>query len=160
MDTIERNVSIAADIAVVFLGDRARYPEVDRRDRLSAKEFKDEFVPGNVTDMPLADFIDKVETLGWEDYPYYLRDDWRFPHSHPELVKHPRYRDAKPLETTIGPGDTIFAPGGWAHRVHSLDATISLSGNFMGPGCFSSCAPKIVKHMILGRIKSRLGLGE
>lgn len=287
LDTLKPGGTAIANLSDVALGDKARFPEIDRRDRLSAREFRheylyanrpvvitdaingwpardgwtmdffrsryghltqtiwrydaqDEFVPGNVTEMPLAEFIDKVETLDWQDYPYYMRDDWRLLHYHPELKadyakmpyffdwfellpsfmrmpyprlfigpkgamtplhvdvwrthawlsqlvgrkrwiffppeqepllygysvrverpdleRHPRYREAKPLETTIGPGDTIFAPSGWAHWVHSLDATISLSGNFMGPGCFTTCIPGIFRNFILDRIRSRLRL--
>lgn len=286
---IECNASTGTDLANVSLGDKARYPEADRRDKLSVKEFKneylypnrpvvitdaidswraktawtmeffrsryghlrpkifrydfeDEYVPENVDEILLADFIDKVETLDWEEYPHYLRDNWRLIYDHRELRSdfekfsyffdwfellppfmrmpyprlfigpkgamtplhidvwsthawlsqlvgrkrwilfppeqvpllydcsvrverpnfdtHPRYREAKPIEATIGPGDTIFAPSGWAHWVYSLDATISLSGNFMGPGCFASCAPNIFRVFILDRLKSRLGLSR
>ena len=61
----------------------------------------------------------------------------------PDLVKYPNYRQVKPVEATIGPGDTIFVPSGWAHWVRSLDATISLTGNYMSYGCFGSCASKL-----------------
>lgn len=285
MVMVQENAFTGGADSNVALGDKACYPEIDRRDRLSVKEFKheylypnrpvvitdaidewrartewtmdffrkhfgdvnqtiwrydseDEFVPQNRTEARLADFIDQVEALDWRDYPYYMRDDWRLLYANPQLKadfakipyffdwfellpsfmrmpyprlfigprgattplhidvwrthawlsqfvgrkrwiffspdqedllydydvrverpdlqKHPRYRDAKPMETTIGPGDTIFAPSGWAHWVYSLDATISLSGNFMAHGCFKTCIPNIIKSSVIDRIRSRL----
>lgn len=72
----------------------------------------------------------------------------------PDLSAHPLYEKANPVETTIGPGDTIFVPSGWAHCVVSLDPTLSLTGNYMGPGCFASCIPNIYKTFIADRIRS------
>jgi hypothetical protein len=40
----------------------------------------------------------------------------------------------RPLEYTLGPGETIFVPSGWAHHVRSLESGISITGNFLGPG--------------------------
>jgi len=272
----------------VVLGDRGRYPGVDRRERLSLDEFKheylhrnrpvvitdaieswsarrtwtmdffrsryghltprvyhydpkDQFTPGDVTEIRLDEYIDNATTRDWQDYPYYLRDDWKILLDHselrndyaklpyffdwfellprfmrmpyprlfigpkgattpvhidvwrthawlsqlvgrkrwvffppdqeallydckvrvdrPDLAKHPKYREARPVEATIGPGDTIFAPSGWAHWVVSLDATLSLTGNYMGPGCFGTCIPSIFRTFIVDRVRSRLGLG-
>lgn len=69
----------------------------------------------------------------------------------PDYKRFPLYRDARPLECTIGPGDTIFVPGGWAHWVTSLDPTISLSANYMGPGAFRSPFTNAVKELALKR---------
>jgi hypothetical protein len=46
------------------------------------------------------------------------------------------------------PGDTIFVPSGWAHWVISLDAAMSLTGNYMGPGCFASCLANTTREFI------------
>ena len=70
----------------------------------------------------------------------------------PDFDRFPNYRAAIPLEATIGPGDTIFVPSGWAHWVISLDAAISLSGNYMSWGCFASCLTAIG-----GDVRTRLG---
>lgn len=61
-------------------------------------------------------------------YDYQVRPD------RPDLERFPLLRKTRPLECTIGPGDTIFVPSGWAHQVISLDPTISLTYNYMGPG--------------------------
>lgn len=57
----------------------------------------------------------------------------------PDLDRFPLYVKARPRECIIGPGDTIFVPTRWAHWVESLDAAISLTYNYMGPGCFWPC---------------------
>jgi hypothetical protein len=74
----------------------------------------------------------------------------------PDFERFPRYRKARPLECIIGPGDTIFVPSGWAHHVESLDATISLTVNYMGPGCLRSCLTSAVREMLLDRVKAKL----
>jgi ribosomal protein L16 Arg81 hydroxylase len=63
----------------------------------------------------------------------------------PDLTRHPLYQEARPLEALIGPGDTIWVPGMWSHWVHSLEAGISLTYNYMGPGCFRSCLSNALK---------------
>jgi lysine-specific demethylase 8 len=180
-----------------------------------------EFTPDAVKEMTLRDYVEGVTTKDWREFPYYLRDNWRIFHTHPELMaehdvppyffdwfrflpgfmrlpyprifigpkgaitplhadiwgthawlsqlvgkkrwllfspdqrkflydfdvrceapdlrRHPLYREARPLEAVIGPGDTIWVPGNWSHWVHSLEAGISLTYNYMGPGCFRSC---------------------
>ncbi len=70
----------------------------------------------------------------------------------PDLKRFPLYKDARPLECTIGPGETVFVPGGWAHWVVSLDPTISLSANYMGPGAFWSPLQNATRELLLKRI--------
>jgi hypothetical protein len=57
----------------------------------------------------------------------------------PDLKRFPMFREAKGMECTIGPGDLLIVPGNWLHWVMSLDATLSLTHNYMGPGNFWSC---------------------
>ena len=57
----------------------------------------------------------------------------------PDLDKHPLYAKAKGYECAIRPGDTIYVPSRWSHWVRSLEAGISITYNFMAPGCVSSC---------------------
>jgi hypothetical protein len=45
-----------------------------------------------------------------------------------------KFPSVRPLETTLAPGETIFVPSGWAHHVRSLEAGISITWNFLGPG--------------------------
>ncbi len=72
----------------------------------------------------------------------------------PDLDQFPLFRETKPLECTIGPGDIIFVPGGWAHQVTSLDPAISLTHNYMGPGCLFPCLAKSLREGLRRRLKS------
>jgi hypothetical protein len=70
----------------------------------------------------------------------------------PDFDRFPMYRDVRPVECTIGPGETVFVPSGWAHWVVSLDATISLSANYMGPGAFWSPLMNATRELALKRL--------
>ena len=78
--------------------------------------------------------------------------DCRVQPQNPDLVSFPLFEKAKPVECTIGPGDLIFVPGGWAHEVVSLDATISITHNYLGPGCFGTGLSGSIKQGV-DRIK-------
>lgn len=54
----------------------------------------------------------------------------------PDFDRFPLLRQAKGVECTIKQGDLLICPGGWVHWVKSLDATLSLTHNYMGPGNF------------------------
>lgn len=69
----------------------------------------------------------------------------------PDFERFPLYRNARPVECTLGPGETIFVPGGWAHHVSSLDPTISLTSNYMGPGCLNRSLTNAVRELLLKR---------
>jgi len=69
-----------------------------------------------------------------------------------DLEKFPLFRKASPLECTIGPGDVIFVPSGWAHEVISLDATISITHNYLGPGCFRPGLTRCIKEKFIDRL--------
>jgi hypothetical protein len=81
-------------------------------------------------------------------YDYQVRPD------QPDLQRFPLFRKAKPLECTIGPGDMIFVPSGWHHWVISLDPTISLTHNYMGPGCFWPCLASATRERVLSRLNN------
>jgi len=72
--------------------------------------------------------------------------DFRVNPRNPDLERFPLFRKTRPIECTIGPGDLIFVPGGWAHEVVSLDPTISITHNYMGPGCFRSSLSGSIKQ--------------
>jgi hypothetical protein len=88
------------------------------------------------------------------DQHQFLYDCAVQPHD-PDFDRYPLFRQAKPIECTIGPGDLIFVPGGWAHEVVSLDATISITHNYMGPGCFGSGLSGSVKQQVIDRFRRR-----
>jgi histone arginine demethylase JMJD6 len=77
--------------------------------------------------------------------------DYQVDPERPDLKRFPLYRHARPVECTIGPGDTIFVPTGWAHWVVSMDPTISLTSNYMGPGCFWPALSNSVRELVLKR---------
>ncbi len=51
--------------------------------------------------------------------------------ANPDLEQFPDYKRATPIEFVMHPGEFVFLPSGWLHQVTSLDATISLGGNFV-----------------------------
>ncbi len=52
----------------------------------------------------------------------------------PNLEKYPLFKQAKPIELILEPGEVIFIPVGWWHHVKSLDLSISVSfTNFIFP---------------------------
>ncbi|MGB3404914.1 MAG: cupin-like domain-containing protein [Microcoleaceae cyanobacterium] len=52
----------------------------------------------------------------------------------PNLEKYPLFKQAKPIEVILEPGEAIFIPVGWWHHVRSLDLSISVSfTNFVFP---------------------------
>jgi hypothetical protein len=69
----------------------------------------------------------------------------------PDYQRFPLFRQAKGVECTIGPGETVFVPGGWAHWVESLDSSISLSSNYMGPGAFWRPLTSATRELVLKR---------
>lgn len=73
----------------------------------------------------------------------------------PDLERYPKFAETTPVEAVIGPGETIFAPGHWAHWVESLDATISITSNYMGPGCFKECISESVGGFVRQQFNQR-----
>jgi ribosomal protein L16 Arg81 hydroxylase len=69
----------------------------------------------------------------------------------PDYQRFPLFRQAQGVECTIGPGETVFVPGGWAHWVESLDSSISLSSNYMGPGAFWLPLTSATRELVVKR---------
>jgi len=67
---------------------------------------------------------------GQEDLLYPKPDDpWRSELNifNPDYSKYPKYKDATPIEFTVGPGETLFIPFGTWHTAYSLTSTISVA---------------------------------
>jgi len=67
---------------------------------------------------------------GQEDLLYPKRDDpWKSDLNifNPDYTKFPKFKDATPIEFTIGPGETLFIPFGTWHTAYSLTTTISVA---------------------------------
>jgi len=45
----------------------------------------------------------------------------------PDYAKHPKYKEATPINFTVGPGETLFIPFGTWHTAYSLTPTISVA---------------------------------
>lgn len=59
----------------------------------------------------------------------YLRD-WRWSPVNvedPDFDKHPDYRNARPMECTLGPGDILYVPPGTLHQVRGRGVSISFN---------------------------------
>ena len=215
-----------------FQSDYGDYPI-----RVYRYDWEKEFRGDAVVETTMREYVDNVRKKDWQEYPLYMRDNWRLLHDHPELKKHyqepmyffdwyslfpaalrmpyprlflgpkgavtplhsdvwgthawlsqlvgrkrwilfspdqvelhyrckvrvdipdlrtyPRYSQVQPIETTLSPGDTIFVPSHWAHWVVSLDATISLTGNYMAYGCFKEClvnSTRDVYRRVVGKV--------
>lgn len=45
----------------------------------------------------------------------------------PDLERFPRFRDARPVEITLQPGEMLFIPSFWWHQVYSLETGVSVN---------------------------------
>jgi Cupin-like domain len=99
----------------------------------------------------LAELVGRKRWILFSPDQRELLYDYKVQPDKPDLERFPLFRRAKPLESTIGPGDIIFVPGGWPHYVISLDPTISLTHNFMGPGCFRSSLSSSIRERVFNR---------
>lgn len=79
--------------------------------------------------------------------------NWRVDPESSDFVR--EFPNIHPVECTLAAGETIFVPGGWLHHVTSLDAGISITANFMGPGCFYPVLPNAIRDLVIKRISKR-----
>jgi len=64
----------------------------------------------------------------------------------PDLARYPLFRQARPLEFTLEPGEAVFIPVGWWHAVVSLEKSISVSmTHFAFPNTFNWQNPHLVR---------------
>ena len=56
----------------------------------------------------------------------------------PDLVRHPKFRDATVIDVVLRPGDVLFIPVGWWHHVRALDISMTVSfTNFVFPNQYT-----------------------
>jgi hypothetical protein len=49
----------------------------------------------------------------------------------PDYEKYPLFKNARAVEDTVHPGETIFVPKGWWHTARSLEPTISIAQDLL-----------------------------
>jgi hypothetical protein len=54
-------------------------------------------------------------------------------HHHPDYARYPLFREAKCQKVVIRAGETLFLPCGWWHTARSLNMTISVAFDSLGP---------------------------
>jgi len=54
-------------------------------------------------------------------------------HHHPDFERYPLFRQAKRQSVVLHAGDTLFLPCGWWHTARSLNMTISVAFDSLGP---------------------------
>jgi ribosomal protein L16 Arg81 hydroxylase len=104
----------------------------------------------------LSQLVGRKQWILFSPDQRHLLHDYKVRVEKPDLERFPLFRQTKPVECTIGPGDTIFVPSGWAHWVVSLESGISLTYNYMGPGCFASCLSNALQTLSLQRLRTAL----
>ena len=105
----------------------------------------------------LAELVGRKRWILFSPDQRELLYDYKVKPDKPDLERFPLFRKAKPVETTIGPGDIIFVPGCWPHYVISLDPTISLTHNFMAPGCFGTALSSSIRERLFDRFLGSAG---
>ncbi len=73
----------------------------------------------------------------------------------PDHERQPLFRQARPMEAFINPGDTIWVPSAWSHWVQSVEPGLSVTYNYMGPGCFKSSLKGMFKQQIVRRMRRK-----
>jgi len=54
-------------------------------------------------------------------------------HHHPDYEQYPLFRQARAQRVVLRPGETLFLPCGWWHTARSLNMTISVAFDQLGP---------------------------
>lgn len=65
-------------------------------------------------------------------------------HHHPDYERYPLFRDARCQKVVIHAGDTLFLPCGWWHTARSLNMTISIAFDQLGPDNWSDFTADVV----------------
>jgi len=59
-------------------------------------------------------------------------------HHHPDYERYPLFREAKCQKVVVHAGETLFLPCGWWHTARSLNMTISVAFDSLGPDNWSA----------------------
>lgn len=59
-------------------------------------------------------------------------------HHHPDYERYPLFRQAKSIKIIVRAGETLFLPCGWWHTARSLNMTISIAFDQLGPDNWSA----------------------
>ncbi|SMF97564.1 Cupin-like domain-containing protein [Methylomagnum ishizawai] len=71
-----------------------------------------------------------------EQWAWCYRRDWRWCEVDPEApdeLRHPLYRQARPLACVVEPGDLLYMPPGMLHHVRGLECSISFNVDWHTP---------------------------
>ncbi|MGP1665932.1 MAG: cupin-like domain-containing protein, partial [Rhodanobacter sp.] len=67
-------------------------------------------------------------------------------HHHPDYEKYPLFRQAKATKIVVRAGETLFLPCGWWHTARSLNTTISIAFDQLGPDNWSAFIGDVVRQ--------------
>jgi hypothetical protein len=64
----------------------------------------------------------------------------------PDYGHYPRFKEVRPIEVMLSPGEVLFVPVGWWHHVRALDISITVSFiNFVFPNTYKWSNPQIYR---------------
>lgn len=92
-------------------------------------------------------------------YPYSSRSTLahfsRVDIEQPDFTRYPKFKNAKPMEFTLEPGEMLYLPPFWWHQVESLEPAISVSFWWALPwtGYFARPALRLVYAAIRERLR-------
>jgi hypothetical protein len=67
-------------------------------------------------------------------------------HHHPDYERYPLLRQAKSQKVVVRAGETLFLPCGWWHTARSLNMTISIAFDQLGPDNWSAFIGDVVEQ--------------
>jgi hypothetical protein len=76
---------------------------------------------------------------------------------HPDLVRFPRFAQARTLRVTLEPGEILFVPAGWWHVVRYPEPAISVNHFWLAPWASSIGCRRLHLERLRGRLAAALG---
>lgn len=65
----------------------------------------------------------------------------------PDFDTFPLFREAKPYEAVLAPGEVLFIPGGWWHHVVALENSITLAQNIFNHSNFAFFLEDVIRDL-------------